>query len=51
VAAGSLTRDRADAFVADQVRRQANGSFLVATPLYCATAAKAAETTGRHRTR
>jgi SAM-dependent methyltransferase len=43
VAAGSLARDRADAFVADQDQREANGCFLVATPLYCATATKPAE--------
>jgi len=49
VGAGDLARERADAFVADQVRRDATGRFLVATPLYFVTGAKPAEPRPRPR--
>jgi len=49
VGAGDLARERADAFVADQVRRDATGRFLVATPLYFVTGAKPAEPRPRLR--
>jgi SAM-dependent methyltransferase len=35
VTSGMITRERADAYVADQAAREAEGRFLTATPTYC----------------
>jgi SAM-dependent methyltransferase len=43
VSTGTITRERADAYNADQAAREAEGRFLSATPQYCVTGDKPAD--------
>jgi SAM-dependent methyltransferase len=49
VEAGAIARERADAYIEDQTRRQMEGRFLASASLYCVSGTKPADP-GRHPT-